>query len=980
MKSTRFIAAILSLVMALTVVFTSCGTPEESSTTEAITDKKTETTTNVTDDKTEVTTESITETSKEPSETTLESESVCLTESETATESDKSTESATQSEIATESDSSSQTEGVESSNTTEKITEEMTTEIKEMTTETEETTTEIEETTTEETTVVITDAMIGDTFEVEPAADFSVSRVFSNDMVVQRNEHIRVWGFAPETENGKKVSGEFKGMFAEALIENGEWCLTFTSRLEADTVGAEMKIYAGENKTVTFTGVLVGDVYMVVGQSNVEYSVQTHINNTNAATQGGGTAAIDENSIIRLNKINNSSGGYFDKKGTDYVYKDAQSAKQWTKTTQSDTLGFSAIGYYFAKKVVEKTNGEIPVGVIEFGFSGAPIGSYLPNELAERLNTDTLSSATGTYITTGVNAGSSPGRYIYNCHLAAFEKFAMAGLIWYQGESNNSYDEAVKYNEIFSALVEYMRDTHNVINKDFPVFITEFPSIYKKPEGFTETWHFMELGIIRSFMGSIPTVLDNSYVSVSSDLWSNKTFFNSLHPNCKFEQAERLATLANAVVYGNDTLDKATGPIFESMTLSADKKTVILTFSNVGDGLTTKDGGIAVQGIVGFGAKTVGLFSSITPKSAEITAKDQITVTFDEEVKGVAYNFLSSDLYGETLNLCNSNGCPASAFVTPYEEIDIGSFKAEDFIERDHKSLELVGKAFDALSADGVKLFENGGIEAKLLAAGNKVAITKGTGILQCNGWIGFKHKIIVFGYSIDGSNAVLKSSPAIPEQAVINAGGEHAVRFYVNIDVSELSVGDHTVSLLALVDYKDGTVAKLLTFTVTVTEPEETPDDPIVDPNGPNNTYPSYNTSGYGIRGFAFDLLSKDSTIIYTGGGVVNKLKADGNVVTVAKGTKTIRMYGWIGFETALDKFGWAIDGKEVIATDPSPNPSQSIINSGGEHARRFDVFADISGLEVGDHTLELLVRINTKDGQTATLLIHSFTIVVTE
>ena len=61
----------------------------------------------------------------------------------------------------------------------------------------------------------------------EYAADFSVSRVFADDMVVQRNEHIRVWGFAPESENGKKVSGEFKGLFAESLIENGEWCLTF---------------------------------------------------------------------------------------------------------------------------------------------------------------------------------------------------------------------------------------------------------------------------------------------------------------------------------------------------------------------------------------------------------------------------------------------------------------------------------------------------------------------------------------------------------------------------------------------------------------------------------------------------------------------------------------------------------------------------------------------------------------------------------
>jgi sialate O-acetylesterase len=667
--------------------------------------------------------------------------------------------------------------------------------------------------------------MIGETIEAEYAADFSVSRVFSNDMVVQRGEHIRVWGFAPESENGKKISGEFKGMSAEALIENGEWCLTFGARLEADVNGAEMKIYAGENKTVTFPGVLVGDVYMVVGQSNVEYSVQQHINNTNAATQGGGTDASDPNSIIRLNRINNSSGGSFDKKGTAYVYKDAQATKQWTKTTQSDTLGFSAIGYYFAKNIVENTNGEIPVGIIEFGFSGAPLGSYLPNEIAEKHDTDTLSSATGKYVTTGVNAGKSPGRYIYNCHMAAFEKYAIAGLIWYQGESNNTYDEASKYNEVFSSLVSYMRKSHNVVNKNFPVFITEFPSIYKKPAGYTDTWHFMELGIIRSFMGSIPYTLKNSYVAVSSDLWADKTFFNSLHPNCKFEQAERLAALANVVICGSGTLDKATGPIFESVSVSADKKTVVITFTNVGEGLTTKDGGKAVKGIVGFGAKTIGLLAPITPKSAEITANDQITVTFDEEVKAVAYNFLSSDLYGETLNLCNSAKCPASAFVTPYKEMDLSGFEAKDFVAISNNSLGFKRKSIDRLNADGAPVFSSGGIESNLSAAGNKIELAKGMSKLTCQGWIGFKYASIVFGYSIDGGNAVFNAAPITPEQAVINAGGKHAVRFDIKVDVSDLSVGDHTVSFLVLVDVNGGTAAKLLTFTVKITEPAQSPE-----------------------------------------------------------------------------------------------------------------------------------------------------------
>ena len=77
----------------------------------------------------------------------------------------------------------------------------------------------------------------------EYAADFSVSRVFADDMVVQRTEHIRVWGFAPESENGKKVSAEFKGLYAEAVIENGEWCLTFGEKLDADIKGAQMRIF-----------------------------------------------------------------------------------------------------------------------------------------------------------------------------------------------------------------------------------------------------------------------------------------------------------------------------------------------------------------------------------------------------------------------------------------------------------------------------------------------------------------------------------------------------------------------------------------------------------------------------------------------------------------------------------------------------------------------------------------------------------------
>ena len=101
--------------------------------------------------------------------------------------------------------------------TTEETTTEVdTTEPAEDTAETLEETTE--EITTEEVTTEEPDVMIGETLDAAYAADFTVSKVFTSDMVVQRGEKLRVWGWAPESENGKKISGEFMGMFAETLI------------------------------------------------------------------------------------------------------------------------------------------------------------------------------------------------------------------------------------------------------------------------------------------------------------------------------------------------------------------------------------------------------------------------------------------------------------------------------------------------------------------------------------------------------------------------------------------------------------------------------------------------------------------------------------------------------------------------------------------------------------------------------------------
>lgn len=525
---------------------------------------------------------------------------------------------------------------------------------------------ETEEATTEpeETTEAIIDVMIGETLDASYAADFAVSNVFSNDMVVQRGEHIRVWGTAPASENGKKVSGEFKGMFAEALIENGQWVLTFGARLDASVeMGHSMKIYT-DKKEVKFDNVLVGDVYMVIGQSNVAYAMAEHWATTTGKAERN---SINESAPIRIhyNGLDQTNG--YPTRGTEEVCTELKNGSKWKTATKANINSFSAIGYLFAYHMVDMTDGNVPVGIIEINGNGQPLGAFLPNAVATEAKTDTFN---GTYYkTTGVNADA--GRYMYNHYIAPFEQYAMAGLIWYQGESDFQTANAKVFAKNFTSLMTYMRGTHNLINKDFPVYIIEFPTNYQQHPNFVASaaqpfWAAMDVGLIRSVLGSIPRMLPNSYVSASSDLWTDDTYWNTLHPNCKYEQAERCAKIALSVL-GKGRAEEGVGPTLVSIEVSG--KTAILTYENVGTGLKTADGGKEVKGFAVID-RNFRLYGDNSIVSATITSENQITITANRRITGIAYNFIYWYEYGEHVNLCNSFGVPAAGTLMLVETND----------------------------------------------------------------------------------------------------------------------------------------------------------------------------------------------------------------------------------------------------------------------------------------------------------------------
>ena len=516
-----------------------------------------------------------------------------------------------------------------------------------------------------------------------------------------------------------------------------------------------------------------------------------------------------------------SDDSIYPTRGSAEVSPDFLNKKQWTKTTLEDTLPFSAIGYYFADHMTKRMEYKVPVGVIEFGFSGFPLGSFLPNEIADEYNTDTYNEKAGYYTTRGRNSTGGSGRFIYNRHIYPFEKYAIAGVVWYQGESNCDFTEAPDYNKTFGALVEYMRKNHNLVNKDFPVLLVEFPSIYEQPEGYTGTgdlkWRYMDLGMIRSLMGTIPSEIDGTYTAASSDLWNNKEYYNGLHPYIKYEQSARLADLAEYAVLGKGDLNEICGPVFDSVQMSENK--AVITFTNVGEGLTTIEKGTAVKGIVGLSTLHYDL-QPIDCVSAQITAKDQITVVFDKAVRGIAYNFRSDDYYGDTLNLCNSYGNPAIGFCKIIEEKEHISHKSDSFVNLYDERAGLIGKDIELLKIDGEKLFPARKIDEQLKAVNNTVTVKKGAKIANVTGWAGFEYESLMWGYSIDGGDAIFNTYNTAARQSDLDNGGKWARRFLVDFDISDVPAGEHKITILGLLlDGEEEIPVEMISFNMIIEE-----------------------------------------------------------------------------------------------------------------------------------------------------------------
>jgi sialate O-acetylesterase len=483
-------------------------------------------------------------------------------------------------------------------------------------------------------------------------ADVRLPAVISDHMVLQQETPANVWGWA---EPGEKVTVKFANKSTEAAADPaGKWSVKLDD-LKAGTTG-DLTI-AGKN-TVTVKDVAVGEVWVCSGQSNMEFRV------------AGARNAKDEIAAANFPLIRMFT-----------VQKNAQAEPQedlpgkWEVATPQTVGGFSAVAYFFGRKLHETL--KQPIGLIHTSWGGTAAELWTPKPILaadpafkpifsawERKVADypkakeayeaamakwkeeaKAAAAAGKpappqpRAPQGGDAVGSPSA-LYNGMIAPLTPYTIRGVIWYQGESNAG--AARLYRKLFPTMILSWR---RAWNSEFPflfVQLANFNAKHQPPTGQPEESSWAELREAQAMTLEIP----HTGMAVAIDVGEA----DDIHPKNKQEVGRRLALVAEATVYYRD--QEFSGPLFAGAQVEEGK--IRLSFRH-SQGMKPSDGD-KLKGFAIAGEDKKFVWANATIEG------DHVIVSSPEVKEPVAVRYAWGD--NPECNLVNETGLPASPFRT----------------------------------------------------------------------------------------------------------------------------------------------------------------------------------------------------------------------------------------------------------------------------------------------------------------------------
>lgn len=476
-------------------------------------------------------------------------------------------------------------------------------------------------------------------------AEVSLPNIFGSHMVLQRDQANRVWGKAAPNESVTVTIGDQSHSTQAAA--DGKWQVT----LAALPVGGPHTLTVkGATNTLTLEDVLVGEVWICAGQSNMQWSIDV----SRDADLERAAARFPKIRIVTVPNV-----------GTQEPQWNFEG--RWEVSSPQTIGGFSAVGYFFGRQL-HKTL-DVPVGLINVAWGGSACEAWVRRDLLEanELYKPLLEMWSGreadyprlleewkVAAKKAKDEGKNPPGHpdwimkgnhrpanIYNGVLKPVLGYGIRGAIWYQGESNAS--RAYQYRELFPLMIQSWRNEWG--QGDFPFYWVQLADfLAEQPNPGESNW-----AELREAQTMTTKRLPNVGQAVIIDIGEGR----DIHPQNKLDVGKRLARLALTDVYQVKGIS-ARSPTYESMQVEGNK--VLLTFTNVDNGWRPFD----VNEPRGFAI--AGADKKWVWAKGEFVGSNQIRVYADEVAEPVAVRYAWAD--NPVCNVFSATGLPLTPFRT----------------------------------------------------------------------------------------------------------------------------------------------------------------------------------------------------------------------------------------------------------------------------------------------------------------------------
>ncbi len=477
-------------------------------------------------------------------------------------------------------------------------------------------------------------------------ADVKLPVVISSHMVLQRAQACPIWGWA---DAGEAVTVEFAGQKKTTVAAaDGSWRVNL-SAMKANSTPQTMTV-TGKN-TIVVGDILVGEVWLCSGQSNMEWSVADSANPKEEIAAGN-------HPRIRHIKIPHRPSAQPE--------KDVES-EGWTAASSETVSKFTAVGYYYARHL--QTELDVPIGLLGCNWGGTRIEPWTPpvgfqsvpalkKDFADKLDTfpeliekkdkdkKVIVDAEGRPV---MEVNHQSALALYNGMVHPLVPFAIRGALWYQGESNNG--EGMLYHEKMKALIAGWRNVWS--DPHMPFYFVQLAPFTYGGDGTKLA------GIWEAQTATLE--VPHTGMAVTTDIGHLK----DIHPKNKQEVGRRLALWALAKTYSKRGI-VFSGPLYDDMKVRGSK--IELSFDHVGGGLASRDGNALTHFTI------AGEDKNFVEARAEIVGK-KIVVSSEAVANPVAVRFAMHQQAEP--NFSNKEGLPASPFRTDKWELKEASSASE---------------------------------------------------------------------------------------------------------------------------------------------------------------------------------------------------------------------------------------------------------------------------------------------------------------